>query len=91
MSETTYPFTAWTLTPSFAPKEVTLVKRGYYESYHVTTGGKHYLNSDLQANKAECIKAGWRRIDEQQAVLDKRAAAIEKKKLNLTKHSLNPA
>lgn len=90
MKEITYPFTAWTLTPGFAPKEVELVERGYYDGCHATSAGKHYLDSELHPSKSACIWAGWKRIDEQQAALEKRADAINKKKSTLTKHSLKP-
>lgn len=87
MSEKTYPFKAWALTPSFAPKEVELVIAGYYAGYHTTAARKHYHESELFDSKREAIESGWRRLDEQQAVLQKRADAIIKKQTTLTKHS----
>lgn len=91
MTEKNYPFTAWALTASFAPKEVELVKGGYYDVHHVTAAGKYYLDSELYPSKTDCVQAGWKKIADQQAALEKRAAAIKKKELTLTKHSLNPA
>ena len=88
MSEKEYPFKAWALTPSFAPKEVELVKAAYYPYYHTTAAKKHYYQSDLYPSKREAIEAGWRRLDDQMAVLQKRADMIVKKKATLTKHSV---
>lgn len=87
MSEKQYPFKSWVLTPGFAPREVELVERAYYPGYHTTSARKSYHESDLFASKREAIEAGWRRLDEQQAALQKRADAIVKKKAMLTKHS----
>lgn len=87
MSENKYPFKAWALTPSFAPKEVELVEKAYYPGYHTTAARKSYHESDLFDSKRKAIEAGWRRLDEQQAALQKRADAIVKKKTALTKHS----
>lgn len=84
----TYPYTAWTLTPSFKPKQVTLVKA--YDSYSnrgewdVAEGGKLYsAKNDLFASKEDAIAAGWERIHEQEAKLSKMQAGIYKRRTAL--------
>ncbi|WP_085638046.1 MULTISPECIES: hypothetical protein [unclassified Pseudomonas] len=87
MSDQQYPFKSWVLTPSFAPKEVELVAASHYSDYHHTAANKYYHQSELYASKRVAIEAGWRKLDEQQNTLKKRADAIAKKKATLTKHS----
>lgn len=87
MSEYSFPYTAWVLTPSFIPKQVELVEAAYYNDWHSTKNRKSYHISDLFIEKKNAIEAGWRRLDEQESALRKRADAINKKKANLTKHS----
>ena len=87
MSKKTYPFKAWVLTPSFAPKEVELIMESGYYDYHVTAKRKHYHESELFESKEKAIEHGWRRLDEQWSVLQKRADTITKKKVTLTKHA----
>jgi len=87
MSDTTYPFTAWVLTPSFAPKQVELVRGSYYADWHSTEAKKNYHDSELYTSKEVAIEAGWRRLDEQTSALKKKADNINKKKATLTKHS----
>lgn len=81
------PFSAWVLTPGFAPKEVEIVEAGHYAGYYTTAAKKHYFHTDLYTSKREAIEAGWKKLDGQMNVLQKRADAIVKKKSTLTKHS----
>lgn len=90
MSEINLPCQAWVLTPGYAPKEIELVTAGYYAGYFSTAAGKHYFTTDLYTSKREAIEAGWRKLDEQMSVLQKRADAIVKKKAMLTKHAAKP-
>ena len=87
MSEMNLPCKAWVLTPGYAPKEIELVEAGYYAGYFSTAARKHYFTTDLYTSKREAIEAGWRKLDEQMGVLQKRADSITKKKATLTKHS----
>lgn len=87
MFDKAVPFSAWVLTPGFAPKEIEIVVAGYYAGYYTTAARKHYFHTDLYTSKREAIEAGWRKLDEQMNALRKREAAIIKKKATLTKHS----
>ena len=87
MLDKAVPFSAWILTPGFAPKEVEIVEAGYYAGYYTTAARKHYFHSDLYTSKAEAIEAGWRKLDDQMNALQKRADAVARKKAVLTKHS----
>lgn len=89
MSEKEYPFKAWVLMPSFAPKEIELVEgSATVAGYHITASNKYYHESQLFESKRAAIANGWSRIDELQAALEKRAESISKKKSSLTRHSL---
>lgn len=88
MSEKEYPFKAWVLTPSFAPKEIELVEGSTtVAGYHITASNKYYHESQLFETKRNAVADGWIKISEQQSALDKRVQGIAKKKATLTKHS----
>lgn len=92
MSERTYPYKAWVLTPSFTPVEVELV--GPYSTYYaalyghldVTVKNKAYSTEhDLYPTKAAAIAAGRKRIDKQRADIAKRIEQINKRAAALDK------
>ena len=88
MTERTYPYQGWVLTPSFKPKEVTLTSRYGYASQDygdLTESSKLYALSDIFPDKATAIAEGWARLREQQARLDKAQANINKRSTNLKK------
>jgi hypothetical protein len=87
MSENDLPRKAWVLTPGYAPKEIELVRIGYYPGYFETATGKTYFTTEIYPTKREAIEAGWRKLDDQWSTLQKRADTIVKKKAMLTKHS----
>lgn len=47
MSEKNLPRKAWVLTPGFAPKEIELVRIGFYPGYFETASGKSYFATDI--------------------------------------------
>ena len=87
MTERTYPYQGWVLTPSFKPKEVTLTSRYEYASldYDLTDSSKLYAFCDIFPNKAAAIAAGKEKVREQQSKLDKAQANINKRSANLKK------
>ncbi|SFX16432.1 hypothetical protein SAMN03159390_00583 [Pseudomonas sp. NFACC49-2] len=87
MSENSLPRKVWVLTPGFAPKEIELVRIGFYPGYFETSSGKSYFSTDIYHSKREAIEAGWRKLDDQWSTLQKRADAIVKNKAMLSKHS----
>ena len=88
MTERTYPYQGWVLTPSFKPKEVTLTSRYRYSSLDygdLTDSSKLYALCDIFPNKAAAIAAGKKKVCEQQSKLDKAQANINKRSANLKK------
>lgn len=87
-SKRTYPYTAWTLTPSFKPKQVTLVRNyhsGFGGDWDQIEEGRLYSAADLFPTRDAAIDAGWTRIHEQEAKLAKMQDRINKKRENLAK------
>lgn len=84
-----YPYQAWVLTPSFAPKEVTIVDPGRWltAGYIATLSSKCYHESEVFGSKKLAIEGGWSRLAEQEAAIQKKLDSINKKKSTLTKHS----
>lgn len=84
-----YPYQAWFLTPSFSPKEVTIVEPGRWDAaeWRSTNTGKRYYEKDVFDRKELAIQGGWSRIEEQEAAIQKKLDNINKKKSTLTKHS----
>ena len=84
----TYPYTAWTLQPSFKPVEIVITAIadtwGMVE-YDKTAVGKRYHTGDLFKTKAAAIAEGRRRLDKQQADLDLKAANLAKRRAALDK------
>lgn len=85
----TYPRQVWVLTPSFVPKEVTVLKK--YSSYassdygDISESGKIYPLSEMFPSKEAVIAEGYRRIQEQESKIQKMLATLEKKNRNLEK------
>lgn len=84
-----YPYQAWVLTPSFAPKEVTIVEPSFWSTHGwvPTISGKHYHESEVFDSKELAIKGGWSRLEDQETAIQKKIDSINKKKSVLTKHS----
>ena len=84
MSNRIYPRKAWVLQPSFKPKEVELIKP--YRSFggadygDLTAESKLYAASEMFDTMRAAVDEGWRRIEKQQADLDKKAANLAKRK-----------
>lgn len=89
MSEKSYPYQAWVLTPGFKPKQVTLTKPYRWQSGHgdETDSGKVYHFSEIYPDLEAAITAGWEKVDAQQADIDKRQERLDKRKTALTKAS----
>lgn len=89
MTDRTYPYTAWVLQRSFAPKEVELVKEyrafGGLDYGDITASGKFYATSELFKSKRDAVDAGWRRVDEQSMRVAKAGARLLKCKAALSK------
>ena len=86
MSSRTYPYEAWALSPSFAPKLVLLA--GPYWSigdWDVSESGKLYSMLELFPTKEAALVQGWQRIADQEAKLAKLQVGIAKKKAALAK------
>ncbi|PMU89783.1 MULTISPECIES: hypothetical protein [unclassified Pseudomonas] len=90
MTENQFPHEAWVLTAGFAPKKVEIVGMYSLNGWMQAQSRKIYHQADLFTSKEKAIEAGWRRLDEQWSALQKRADAIVKKKVMLTKHSAKP-
>lgn len=84
MNERTYPYTAWVLTPSFKPKEVTLVRHymafGGQDYGDLTESGKMYGVTEMFPTKRAAVDEGWRRVGKQKADLDKKLIGIAKRR-----------
>jgi hypothetical protein len=88
MSERTYPYTAWTLKPSFKPYEVTIVEAYRWSgggSWEITASEKAVPLSDLFPTKQAAIDAGWDRIHAQEAKVSKMLDSLNKKRVALVK------
>jgi hypothetical protein len=89
MAERSYPYKAWTLMPSFKPVEVEFREKyaswSFQDYGDVTTTGKLVARVDIFPTKDAAIAGGWERIHAQEAVLEKRMAAISKKRAALAK------
>lgn len=89
MSERTYPYAGWVLTPAFVPKSVVFVaaahRVSFYEGpgYDESDSGKRYSVGEIHTSPEAAIAAGRRRINEQRAELDKRRAKIDARAKNL--------
>jgi hypothetical protein len=81
MSNKVLPFTAWILTPSLKPAEVSIELDRV--SWFQTSRGKYVMKSDVFDSQAEAIKAGWVSLKRQKSDIDKKLENIEKKKLAL--------
>lgn len=80
-----YPFTAWTLQPSFKPVQVELIRDTWYKGTHCTSKGAYKHDDDLFHTKREAIEEGHVRLAAQEADLAKRAEKIAKKRAALDK------
>jgi hypothetical protein len=84
MSERTYPYKAWALTPAFKPVEVELTRAystwGQFQHWDVSDKGKAFSTElHLYPTKEEAIAAGRKKIDEQRADIAKRIERINKR------------
>lgn len=83
MSPRTYPYTAWVLTPSFKPKQVTLIRA--YSSFRqndygdMTKLGKCYATSEIHASIEGAISFGRESLKRQRLDLNKRLGNWSKK------------
>jgi hypothetical protein len=87
MSDKTYPYQAWTLTPSYALKEVTISKPYGSVVFHgdMSDGGKYYPAGELFASRDEALDEADRRLWAQNLALDKAKVRIEKRRANVAK------
>lgn len=77
MSE--FPYKAWVLTPSFALKEVTIVREHWWASkYRETGGGKAYRVDGLYPTKSAAIRAGRELVEKRRQDLAKRQQRIDR-------------
>lgn len=89
MTERTYPYVAWVLTPQFKPVQKTFVSK--YEGWsnkdygdNVEGGGiyeRAYIFMTLEA----AIEWARKDIERQQAAIDKKQANLDKRKANVAK------
>lgn len=88
---TTFPYTAWVLTPSFKPVAVTFVRFRYqcpsYGSLHETDAGKTYRTKNIHQTRAAAIVWGFTDLAEQQAAIDKKQQNLYKRRAALDKAS----
>jgi hypothetical protein len=86
MTDRTYPYTAWTLQPSFKPVKVKIVgPYGNGRFWDRSDAGKDFAIESLFATKADAIASGRSRLADQQTLLDKKAANIAKRYTALDK------
>jgi hypothetical protein len=87
MSNKSYPYDAWVLTPSFKPKQVKFNEPCRYGEHYgdSTESGKVYHHSEIYPDLKSAITAGWGKVEIQQADIDKRQERLDKKKIALTK------
>jgi hypothetical protein len=87
MAKRSYPYKAWALTPSFKPKQIEIVNSyaSYFhkDAWDVAASGKNYALTELFETEALAIAEGWRRVEAQQAKLDKMAESLAKKRKSL--------
>lgn len=87
MNDRSYPYTAWTLTPSFKPVELTLWALLKHSSgeWDIATNRKWYHVSKLHLSKSAAIAFGRAEIARQRADLDKKIANLAKREAELNK------
>lgn len=83
MSDKSYPYQAFVLTPTFNVKEVTIEANYWRTEYEQAEGGKVYRPSSLHETPAQAIAAGFVDLEQQEATLSKRLATIKKRRANL--------
>lgn len=89
MSDRTYPYAAWALTPGFKPKAINLIKcyGATWDKYDVSSTGKIYLVDHVYETQDAAIRAGLDKCDAQQADLHARQARLDKRRATLEKAS----
>ena len=84
-NRTDYPFTAWILTPGYSPKEVTITDAHWVSRYLRRDNGGSLRRENVFDTREECIAAGFRRLDEADARLEKQKASSAKRRVTLEK------
>lgn len=76
-----YPRQAWVLTPSFKPKEVTIIKPygGICDEWDVAEGGKLYHKDLLFHSVSDAITNGRAQVESQKADIVKRQERLSKR------------
>lgn len=94
MTERTYPYSAWVLTPQFNP-----VKKNFVSAYKSfsqgdygdnTDGGVLYSRASIFLSREAAIKWAKTDIDRQQSAIDKKQDNLEKRKANIAKADQEP-
>lgn len=85
MTNRTYPYTAWTLTPSFSVKQVTLVALYMPGStnLHATADHRVLFEDELHATRDGAIAYGWIKIQEGDERIEKLRARQNKRRAKL--------
>ena len=90
-ADTKFPYTAWTLAPSFKPTEV-VIESGYQGNWGskevthlISESGRYYAVGEIYATRADAIAGGRVRLKKQEADIAKKVANIAKKRAALDK------
>lgn len=92
-TEQTFPYQAWTLTPSLKVIERTIVGSAWgelsafpeYRGWHKVYGGRMYHTSQLFPSRKAAIAEGRKRLETLEAKLTAATALLAKKRANLAK------
>lgn len=82
-----FPYEAWVLGGTFIPKKVEIIGYKWGDKNYPHSGSKTYYWEDLYLTKEEAIASGHERLADQERILAKRQASIDKKRTNLIKHT----
>lgn len=87
-TETKFPYDGWILTPSFKPVKKTFVRvYGAYANWHIPDeGGKNCHVSEIYKTKEAAVEAGFKKLNAEQAAIDKRQVNLTKRIANLKKY-----
>jgi len=90
MTERTYPYIGWRLTPAFRIAQVLISQKNtWYEHYDVDCNGKTYPREDIHLTREEAIAAGRKKIEARREYLKKQAERLDKLSAALDKAESN--
>jgi len=90
MTERTYPYNGWRLTPAFRLVEVRIKRRDpWLRAYDQAEGGTSYRRKDIHLSREEAIAAGRKKIEARREYLKKQAERLDRLSAALDKAGSN--